>query len=92
MTFKNGDFFEDSWEGATAIAIVRIDGDTLRLLHVTVLANGRGSTSLGVRGNRQWLQRLLQAARTQGFRKIVLEFERLTGANPGRKGTRTFEL
>ena len=90
--FVNGELFEDTWNGTTAMAMVEIDAGTLYLRDLTIYATDLSRSLPGLSGNRQWLRRIMSLARGQGLKRLVLEFDRLTGANPRDGRVRAFDL
>jgi hypothetical protein len=81
-TFIHGEIFADTQDGMSAIAAVEVDGTNLTLRRLVILANPPGR--VGLTSLRRWLRKVGEQAKGQGFQRLSLEFDRVTGANPRR--------
>jgi hypothetical protein len=80
--FIHGDIFADTWDGMSAIAAVEVDGTNLTLRRLVILADP--PARVGLTSLRHWLRKVGERAKGQGFERLSLEFDRVTGANPCR--------
>lgn len=91
-TFVHGEMFEDVWEDVGAPADIAIKGRELRLFGLSIYSLAGARARLGPAKLRKWLSRVKGEAKAQGFARLLLEFDRLTGANPRGGRIRGFDL